>query len=71
MNIATTLSIYRKRAELSQAELAKIVGVDTVDIINYEKGTETPSTDIIMKISVACDVSIDEIFYFDGKSSGI
>lgn len=71
MNIATTLSLYRKKAKLSQAELAKIVGVDTFDIINYEKGTETPSTDIIIKISKACDVSIDEIFTFDGESNGI
>ena len=71
MNIATTLSIYRKRAGLSQSQLAEIVGVDTFDIINFEKGLEAPSMEIFSKIAVACDVSVDELFSFDGESNGI
>ena len=71
MNIASTLSIYRKRAGLSQAQLAEIAGIDTLDIINFEKGFETPSMEKFSKIAVACDVSVDELFSFDRESDGI
>lgn len=62
MSIATTLKVYRKRAAFSQAELAKIIGVDISDIKNYENGTETPPSDIVSVIARACGVSVDEIF---------
>ncbi len=71
MNIPTTLSIYRKKAKLSQAELANIIGVETIDIINYEKGVNTPSMELFSKIAVACDISVDELFSFDNNAEGI
>lgn len=61
------LSIYRKKAGLSQAQLAKLVGVDTIDIINYENGREEPRMDIFSKIVRACGFSADEFTVFGGK----
>ncbi len=61
------LSFYRKKAGLSQAKLAELVGVDTIDIINYENGTEEPRMDIFSKIVRACGFSADELTVFGGK----
>ena len=65
------ISQYRKNAGLSQAELANLVGVDTIDIINYENGTEEPRMDIFSKIAIACDTSMDELTVFREDGDGI
>ncbi|MBS7299222.1 MAG: helix-turn-helix transcriptional regulator [Eubacteriales bacterium] len=62
--IPRRLKLYREKAGLSQAELASLIGVDTIDIIDYEKGRAMPSMEIFRRISHVCDVSTDELLIF-------
>lgn len=68
--IPRRLKIYRERAGLSPAELAYLIGVDPIDIIDYEKGRKLPSIEVFAKISHACDVSTDELLVFEPDMNG-
>jgi transcriptional regulator with XRE-family HTH domain len=59
LNIGEKISSLRKRAKLSQTDLAKITGASRTIIGNYERNENTPSTDMIVKLAAAFDVSVD------------
>ena len=58
---------YRAEKNISQEELAKLVGTTRQTIIAVEKGQFNPSTKLALLISVALDVQIDKLFYLDWK----
>ncbi|MEE0944128.1 MAG: helix-turn-helix transcriptional regulator [Clostridia bacterium] len=62
--IPRRLKIYREKAGLSPAELAALIGVDPIDIIDFEKGRKLPNMDQFAKISHACDITTDELLIF-------
>jgi len=58
----------RLEKKWSQAELAEKVGVHQKQISAYERGTNNPSTDVLIKLAETFDVSIDYIAF--EKSGG-
>jgi len=59
------LKIYRQLKELTQEQLADIVGVRRETIIRLEAGKYNPSLKLAVDISRAVNNPIEEIFIFD------
>ncbi|MDD3084029.1 MAG: helix-turn-helix transcriptional regulator [Candidatus ainarchaeum sp.] len=59
------LKLYRVQAELSQEQLASILGVRRETIHFLEKGKHVPSLELALKISRFFKVTIEDIFYFE------
>jgi len=55
------LRVLRKRARLSQAQLAKRVGVTQGFIWQVEEGRKTPSLRVLTRIASELNVSLEEL----------
>jgi putative transcriptional regulator len=60
--LLNTLKVQRAKKDLTQAQLAQLVGVTRKTINTVEKGKYLPSTYLALKLSKALDVSVEEIF---------
>jgi putative transcriptional regulator len=69
MNLTNTLKILRhKNGDISQQQLANMVGCSRQTIISIESGCKNPSVEIALKISHALKTPLDQIFSLeDGK----
>ncbi len=69
MALITKMREHRARQNLTQEELAVLVGVRRETIINLEKGRYNPSLKLAMDIAKVFSCTVEEIFYFheDGK----
>ena len=69
MNLTTTLkSLRQKNGDISQQQLADMVGCSRQTIISIESGCKNPSVEIALKISHALNTPMDQIFSLsDGK----
>lgn len=66
----TRMPELRARYELTQADLAKLVGVQRETIVHLEKGRYNPSLRLAYRISRALKAAtIDEVFSFDDEDS--
>ena len=65
----TRIKELRARHDLTQAELARIVGVRRETIVFLEKGRYNPSLRLAHDVAVALESSIDELFIFDDEPS--
>lgn len=61
------LKIKRIERNLSQKELAKIVGISNQSISDYENGRLNPSYEIMGKISEELNATVDELFFKENK----
>lgn len=59
------LKRYRQLKELTQEQLADIVGVRRETIMRLEAGKYNPSLKLAIDISKAVNTPIEEIFIFD------
>lgn len=59
------LKVYRKELDLSQDELAKMVGVSRNTISSIETGQFCPTAKLALVICIALDKKFEDIFYFD------
>ena len=59
------LKKYRQLKELTQEQLAEIVGVRRETIMRLEAGKYNPSLTLAVDISRAVNVPIEDIFVFD------
>lgn len=59
LNIGNKIIQLRKQHGLSQSGLAKNIGVSRTIIGNYERNTNTPSIEILLKIAKVFNVSVD------------
>jgi putative transcriptional regulator len=66
----TRIKELRARHDLTQAELARIVGVRRETIVFLEKGRYNPSLRLAHDVAVALESSIDELFIFDDDDPG-
>jgi putative transcriptional regulator len=68
----TRIKEFRARYDLTQEELAKMVGVRRETILFLEKGKYNPSLKLAHNIAKALHTTIDELFSFDdtGDESG-
>ena len=58
------LAAVRKEKGLSQAELAKMVGVSRNTVSSIETGQFNPTAKLALVICIALDKKFEEIFYF-------
>jgi transcriptional regulator with XRE-family HTH domain len=56
--------LVRKKAKLTQSDLAKKLNVTRGTIANWENGTSNPSVEMLLELSRIFDVSVD---YLIGK----
>ncbi|EKS09828.1 DNA-binding helix-turn-helix protein [Leptospira santarosai str. JET] len=55
------LKLFRKKKNWSQTELAKNAGTTLTHINRLETGKSNPSIEIVQKIALALEVSIDDL----------
>ena len=70
LHIGERIAQLRKEQKLSQDELAREVGVSRTIVGNYERGSNAPSIDVLLKLARVFHVTVD---YLLGESelSGI
>jgi putative transcriptional regulator len=61
----TRIKELRARHDLTQADLARRVGVRRETIVYLEKGTYNPSLRLAHDVAVALGTTVDELFIFD------
>lgn len=54
--------------EMTQQELATLVGVTRQTIISLEKGSYFPSLELAFKIAIAFSASVEDVFYIDDSN---
>lgn len=64
LSIGEAIHLYRKRAGLTQTELAQAAGVSKSTISNYECGITQPKITALLKISTALDIPLSYIVPF-------
>ena len=64
-SIKNNLKLYRVQADLTQEQLATIIGLSRESILFIEKGTHYPSIQIAMKLARFFKIKVDDLFYFE------
>jgi putative transcriptional regulator len=64
------IKVFRAMHDLTQDDLAQIVGVTRQTILAIEKGKYVPSLDLAFKIARHFKVNIEEVFMYnaDGRT---
>lgn len=65
--LKNTLKIERAIKNLTQEDLAKLIGVSRQTINSIETGRYVPSTVLALKISEVCGKSVNEIFELESS----
>jgi DNA-binding XRE family transcriptional regulator len=66
MELTTKLREYRRKAGISQEELARRVGVRRETIVHLENGRYNPSLKLAMDIAKVFGATVEELFRFEG-----
>lgn len=64
--MSTEIKKLRKRANMTQQELAEMIGVKQAAISLYENGKRKVDIKTAQKIAIAFEVSLDELFHGSG-----
>ena len=64
MKLINRVKDFRQQKNLTQEDLAKLVGVSRQTIISIELYKYIPGLDLGLKISSALDVKMEKFFYF-------
>ncbi|MBQ2070608.1 MAG: helix-turn-helix transcriptional regulator [Bacilli bacterium] len=64
LRLKNNVAAIRKEKGLSQAELAKLVGVSRNTISSVETGQYEPTAKLALLLCVALDKKFEELFYF-------
>lgn len=67
----TRIKELRARHDLTQEELAQMVGVRRETIVFLEKGAYNPSLLLAAKVSKALGAKIEEVFAFGSKETAL
>ncbi|WP_263703643.1 helix-turn-helix transcriptional regulator [Bacillus thuringiensis] len=67
MAFITRIKEYRAKSNMTQEDLAKIVGVRRETISHLEKGKYNPSLQLAHDIAKALHSTIDEVFIFEDE----
>ena len=65
MELGKQIYELRKKANLSQEQLAEKVGVSRQTISQIERGDYSPSVTLALKIAKVLNVSVEEIFSYE------
>ncbi len=63
--LKNTIKVQRAKKDLTQEQLAELVGVTRTTINFVERGRWVPSTVLALKIVKVFEVPFDEVFYLD------
>ncbi len=64
LRLKSNLADIRKKKNLSQAELAKLVGVSRNTISSIETEQYEPTAKLALLLCIALDKKFEDIFYF-------
>lgn len=64
MALITKMREYRAKQNMTQDELAELVGVRRETIINLEKGRYNPSLKLAMDIAKVFSCTVEDLFIF-------
>ena len=64
MKLINRIKDFRQQKNLTQEDLAKLVGVSRQTIISIERYKYIPGLDLGLRISAALDVKTEKVFYF-------
>ncbi|AFC98826.1 putative transcriptional regulator [Methanocella conradii HZ254] len=67
----TRIKEYRARHNLTQEDLANLVGVRRETIVFLEKGKYNPSLKLAHDVARALHATIDELFIFDEEENEV
>lgn len=62
--LSNNVALARKEKDLSQVDLAKLVGVSRNTISSIETGQYQPTAKLALLICIALDKNFEELFYF-------
>lgn len=65
MKLTTKIKEFRSKKQMSQEDLAHLVGVRRETISHLEKGKYNPSLKLAMDIAKVFDCSVEMLFRFD------
>ena len=68
MNIGKRFSLYRRRMRLTQKEAAKLIGVKSYQLANYESNRSEPSLKVLIAMAKTYHVSTDQLLGVTKKS---
>ena len=63
--LRNNLATARKEKGLSQAELARMVGVSRNTVSSIETGQFNPTAKLALILCIALDMQFEDLFYFD------
>jgi transcriptional regulator with XRE-family HTH domain len=66
MLLGNKIKKLRQEKNLTQVELAERVGIHQKQISSYERGVNTPSTDVLIKLAEAFNVTLDYLAFDAG-----
>lgn len=67
--LANRLKVARAERDLSQGQLASLVGVTRQTISSIETGLYSPSALLAFQLAETLGKRVDELFYLDGEPS--
>lgn len=70
MTLGAKIRQLRQARDWTQAELAAKVGVHQKQVSSYERGGSYPTTEVLIKLAQAFDVSLDYLALEDDGSAG-
>jgi putative transcriptional regulator len=65
------IKVFRAMHDLTQEDLAQVVGVTRQTILAIERGKYVPSLDLAFRISRHFKVNIEEVFMYDEQGRTI
>jgi putative transcriptional regulator len=63
MSVTTSVQEHRKKAGLTQEELAQKINVTRQTVIAIEKGNYTPSVALALKLATVFTVRVEDLFH--------
>ena len=64
-DIGKFIQEIRKEKGLTQKELAELIGVSDKTISKWENGNSSPDTSMLMSLSEALEITVNELFSAD------
>ncbi len=68
--LKNNIKVHRAKKDITQEQLAELVGVTRTTINFVERGRWVPSTVLALKIARVFGVPLEEVFYLDTEEQG-
>ncbi len=65
------LKVYRAMYDLTQEALAEKLGITRQTVLSIEKGKYDPSLELACKMAKLFNVTIEDVFTYEGKVTSI